>query len=206
MLKIKIQEIIPLTIQGEGFNQGMPCGFIRLFGCPVNCSFCDTGYKDQTKPPMFYTLSIFEILQELTQVSNVVVTGGEPCVNPAFGDLVTSLLFNKKRVFVETSGIKTLPILDDIWLTLSPKEHISQSGKLDKKILEYVNELKLIISNEDDFVYYRDIIQIAKNSNIPVYIQPEWSNRQSLTDLLIKLANNNNVLVSNQVHKLIGVK
>ena len=43
-MKFNIQETFQNTIQGEGYHSGRPCDFIRLYGCPVGCFFCDTGY------------------------------------------------------------------------------------------------------------------------------------------------------------------
>ena len=86
-MSINIQEIIPLTIQGEGYHTGLPCSFIRLFGCPVGCYFCDTGYASGSDLPSFKRLSFNEVVNQLRS-KNVVITGGEPCVDPEFTNMV----------------------------------------------------------------------------------------------------------------------
>lgn len=202
---LKIQEIIPLTIQGEGFHSGMPCSFIRLFGCPVGCYFCDTGYSSGSKHPEYIKLNIEDVLGEL-QSKNVVITGGEPCINPEFTNLVNSLMTQGYKVNVETSGIKYLECLDNVWVTLSPKEHLTDNGKIDSGILKRVNELKIVVSSLDDFSYYQNIIYWCKLKDIPVYLQPEWSKKDEILGLIVELANKHNIKVSSQVHKLIGVR
>jgi len=202
---LKIQEIIPLTIQGEGFHSGMPCSFIRLFGCPVGCYFCDTGYSLGSEPPKYTKLNIEGILEQL-QSKNVVITGGEPCVNPEFTNLVNNLMAQGYKVNVETSGIKYLECLDSVWVTLSPKEHLTDNGKIDSDILRRVNELKIVVSSLDNFNYYQNIIYWCKLKDIPVYLQPEWSKKDEVLQLIIELANKHNLKISSQVHKLIGVR
>jgi 7-carboxy-7-deazaguanine synthase len=204
-MSINIQEIIPLTIQGEGYHVGMPCSFIRLFGCPVGCNFCDTGYAFGSNLPGYTKLSFDEITDQL-QSKNLVITGGEPCINPEFTKLVDFLLSHGYRINVETSGIKSLDLLDNIWVTLSPKEHLTDNGKLDRSILKKINELKLVISSLTDFNYYQNIIYWCRLKDIPVYLQPEWSKKDEVLNLVIELANKHNLKVSSQVHKLIGVR
>lgn len=204
-MSINIQEIIPLTIQGEGYHTGLPCSFIRLFGCPVGCYFCDTGYASGSDLPSFKRLSFNEVVNQLRS-KNVVITGGEPCVNPEFTNMVNELLALGYKISVETSGIKSLDVLDSVWVTLSPKEHLTDRGKLDHDILRNINELKIVISSVADFDYYQNIIYWCRLKDISVYLQPEWSKKEEVLDLVMELANKNNIKVSNQVHKLIGVR
>ncbi|MFM6836849.1 MAG: 7-carboxy-7-deazaguanine synthase QueE [Dolichospermum sp.] len=202
---LKIQEIIPLTIQGEGFHSGMPCSFIRLFGCPVGCHFCDTGYALGEKPPKFTLFLLEEILDHIKS-DNIVITGGEPCINTEFTKLVVELKNKEKNISVETSGIKNLPILSDVWVTLSPKEHISNNGRVDQEVFRNINELKLIVSNPQDIKYYENRIYWCNSKNIPVFFQPEWNVRHDILEVIIELADRYNAKVSNQIHKLIGVQ
>lgn len=204
MRKLKIQEIIPLTIQGEGFNVGTPCSFIRLFGCPVGCYFCDTGYaSNEGQLPDYKEMEIDEIKAEL-QSESVVITGGEPFVNPNFAFLLLEL--GEKTVGIETSGIKYSDALTDEWITLSPKEHLNKKAPVDRQIAQRANELKLIVSEESDFGHYSGLVQQFKKQNKPVYVQPEWSKMSQCLDMLIELANKNDVKLSLQTHKLIGVR
>ena len=205
---IKIQEIIPLTIQGEGYNTGLPVSFIRLFGCPVGCPWCDTGYGD-IKSATYSVMSIDEILPQL-QSNNIVISGGEPLVNPAMPALLIHLLGLGKKLFIETSGIREIALppemVDQIWVTFSPKEHISDTGNINHQIIDQANELKIVIKEESDFEYYQDLIETFKRQKKPIYLQPEHKSLKSSLPLSITLANNNSVNTSNQIHKFLGVR
>jgi organic radical activating enzyme len=203
--KLKIQEIIPLTIQGEGFHAGTPCSFIRLFGCPVGCYFCDTGYAaNEEKRPEYKEMTISEIKAEL-QSENIVITGGEPFTNIDFAYLLLEL--NEKTVSIETSGIRYNPALNKEWVTLSPKEHLNKKASLNQHTIARANELKLIVAEESDFYYYSSLVVLFTSQNKPVYIQPEWSNMNQSLEMLIELANRHKaVKLSLQTHKLIGVR
>ncbi len=106
---MKINEIFK-SIQGETSYAGLPCIFIRIAGCNLRCSYCDTtyAYEDGTE------LSISSILQCVAQLKSklVCVTGGEPLSNKDTPLLVKELLDKNYTVLVETNGsydIRTIP-------------------------------------------------------------------------------------------------
>ena len=134
-----IQEIIPLTIQGEGFHAGRSCSFIRLFGCPVGCWFCDTGYApgDREDLNILSRLSIdYESLRNKLQSRYVVISGGEPLLHQDFEGLLERLLEDNFEVAVETSGAKAFPFekFSQVWVTFSPKLHATEylKGRLSR--------------------------------------------------------------------------
>lgn len=103
------------SIQGEGQWIGKPMAFIRLSGCNLNCSFCDTKHKKNKK------MSYEQILKTLDKwpCSRVCITGGEPCLHTI--EPLLSLLHQKGlKVHLETNGTLPLPINCD-WITWSPK-------------------------------------------------------------------------------------
>lgn len=205
---IKIQEIIPLTIQGEGHNVGLPVSFIRLFGCPVGCPWCDTGYGD-IKSATYSVMSIDEILPQL-QSDNIVISGGEPLVNPCMPALLVHLLGLGKNLFIETSGIREIALppemVEKIWVTFSPKEHITEQGKYHPMIVDQANELKIVVSSPDDYRQYVDLTKRFQQQRKPVFIQPEYSLWKSSLAFLTEIANQEKIKVSQQVHKFIGVR
>ncbi|MEX0741576.1 MAG: radical SAM protein, partial [Phycisphaeraceae bacterium] len=100
---LRINEIF-YSIQGESTRAGLPCIFIRLTGCHLRCSYCDTEYA-------FYEghkRSIDEVLAEVTRLAPdcrlVEVTGGEPLLQPAVHPLMTHLADAGYTVLLETSG------------------------------------------------------------------------------------------------------
>jgi 7-carboxy-7-deazaguanine synthase len=102
---LKINEIYA-SIQGESSHTGLPCIFIRLTGCNLRCSWCDTAYA-------FYAgndLTIEETLQKVDTfgLPLVEITGGEPLLQEDVYPLMEALLKKGYRVMLETSG--ALPI------------------------------------------------------------------------------------------------
>lgn len=109
-----VSEIFP-TLQGEGIHTGAPTIFIRLYGCPLRCSWCDSmyavngGFKDFTGPrPWVYTIE--EVLTRVRMETDrsgadrICLTGGEPLAQAAAPRLVRRLLLDKFHVDIETSG------------------------------------------------------------------------------------------------------
>jgi 7-carboxy-7-deazaguanine synthase len=104
------------SIQGEGTRAGLPCIFIRLTGCNLRCTWCDTAYA-------FYggtKHSLDEILEKVRalggagvgRISLVEITGGEPLLQPETPALAEKLLAENFTVMIETSGerfVGTLP-------------------------------------------------------------------------------------------------
>ena len=110
---MKVVEIFN-SIEGEGIRAGFPCTFIRLFGCNLNCSYCDSRYaceeeKESSDKFISYipsVMSIPEIMErvELFQTKRVTVTGGEPLIHPGIEKLLKALVEGGYEVNVETNG------------------------------------------------------------------------------------------------------
>src|ERR1700743_3054774 len=95
------------TFQGEGVHMGLPAFFIRLYGCPVHCPWCDSAgtWHPNYKPDHIDRFSSSELTREATAAgaNMVVITGGEPAIHD-LKDLTTSLQEAGMRVHLETSG------------------------------------------------------------------------------------------------------
>lgn len=171
---LKVNEIFT-SIQGESTYAGVPCFFIRLTGCPLRCSWCDTEYA-------FYegkNYLIEELVKEAkkSNCKYVEVTGGEPLAQKGTIKLLEALLEENFEVLLETSGAFSI---DDV-----PKKVIKivdikcpGSGMSDKNLwdifekLQPHDEIKCVIANKNDYEW-------AKN---------ELTNRE--------LFNRNNILFS----------
>lgn len=163
------------TWQGEGVHMGKPAFFIRLFGCPVHCPWCDsagTWHKDFV-PKTVRTMTAEELLGE-AQASGahiVVITGGEPAIHD-LTELTTALRDQGIRVHLETSGSFPLKGKFD-WITLSPKR-----WKLPlPENVRYADEFKIIIEEPKDIVYYWKLLNglgLRVNER-PIWLHPEWS-------------------------------
>lgn len=116
---MRVSEIFE-TIQGEGPLTGTPSIFIRLQGCTVGCSWCDTKYTWDAKGGEEASIHrIFERIMKFVGITHVVVTGGEPLEAPDFVELV-GLLSKHKEVQIESAAVKPRPVVDAVFV-LSPK-------------------------------------------------------------------------------------
>ncbi len=111
---MRVNEIF-YSLQGEGRFTGTPAVFLRLSGCNLKCSFCDTSHEDGVE------MEPAEIIVEILQYSSrhIVITGGEPSLQ-LDRDFVDRLHQHGYFVQVETNGVKRLPDNVD-WITCSPK-------------------------------------------------------------------------------------
>ena len=98
---MKINEIFK-SIQGETSYAGLPCIFIRIAGCNLRCSYCDTMYAYDDGAEMTVNL-ILEITDNF-KCKLVCVTGGEPLLNKETPLLISKLLERNYIVLVETNG------------------------------------------------------------------------------------------------------
>lgn len=199
---MKVQETFQKTIQGEGFWSGTPCDFIRLYGCPVGCPWCDTGYADGGEGLTFFNVEPREIALQ-TVSDRVVITGGEPFVNPGLISLIQALKHCGRKIHIETSGIRYQDV-PDVWITLSPKEHTS-SSKVDDRFWGRADEVKIVVQSVADFELYLDRIDRSK----PVFVQPCDTGlplEQSIKPVLEIVEKYQWVRLGLQLHKIIGVQ
>ena len=100
-MSIRITEIFH-SIQGETRTVGYPTVFVRLTGCPMRCSYCDTAYAFHGGSKM----ELDEIVAEVEKypVKHVTVTGGEPLAQPQSHELMRLLCDRGFNVSLETGG------------------------------------------------------------------------------------------------------
>lgn len=110
MTRLRITEIFH-SLQGEGAEAGLPTVFVRLTGCPLRCSYCDTAYAFKGGRGM----SIEEICEkvEAYRTPYVTITGGEPLAQRGALALITRLCDQGRKVSVETSGAVDLSGVDE---------------------------------------------------------------------------------------------
>jgi 7-carboxy-7-deazaguanine synthase len=204
---INIHETFQQTIQGEGFYTGTPCDFIRTYGCPVGCYFCDTGYEPDgdyyNKKIKRHKKSIEELLNELKS-NLIVISGGEPFINKNLPELCNAILKTGRKVSIETSGSYWQEVPKEVFITLSPKEHISPKYPVLDIFWNRSNEFKLVISNGTELEHYIDNLKNFKGFK---YLQPEYNEHsKSLQNVLNLLKDNQEFKLSLQTHKIINVK
>ena len=206
MKSLIINEIF-YSIQGETSRSGLPTYFIRLTGCPLRCTYCDTGYAFNAGSKM----SFEEILSKLNRNTTkyITITGGEPLSQKNVQSLMKELCDLKYSVSLETSNAITIEDVDprvSIILDIktpgsleSNKNLISNYSKLKKS-----DELKFVICNQKDFEWAVDYIKKNNLSSIcPIVFSPSYKQMplSELADLILK--NSLDVRLQTQLHKTI---
>ena len=158
---LKVNEIF-YSIQGESTFSGLPCVFIRLTGCNLRCSYCDTTYAYEEGE----NLSVSLIMEKVEQFNcNLVeITGGEPLLQSACAELAKSLVMKGKTVLVETNGsIDISPLSSPIIRIVDIKcpgsgEHKKNFWK-NLEHLRYNDNIKFVITDKNDFSWAVQIVQ-----------------------------------------------
>ncbi|RRN02360.1 7-carboxy-7-deazaguanine synthase QueE [Bibersteinia trehalosi] len=129
------------TLQGEGFNTGMPSIFIRFGKCNLACPWCDTNYNQ------FEMKSLDEIMQIVRNFTakNIIITGGEPTIQPDLEILLNQLKAEGYFIAIETNGLKPVPLQID-YIATSPKR-LYQKNYL-KHHIPYANEVRIVVDGD----------------------------------------------------------
>lgn len=181
---MKISEIF-YSIQGEGFLAGVPSVFVRLAGCPLRCKWCDTKYAWDSEAGNDY--SIEKILQTVQQGKSkfVVITGGEPMINPDLPELLQKLKSLGKHITIETAGVAFMPDLACDLMSISPK--LSNAGSrpeetiLRKLIDNYKYQLKFVVDSQNDLAEIQQTIEkIGNVDSNKVMLMPQAATRDEL--------------------------
>ena len=165
---LKIYETFS-SIQGESTHAGRPCFFIRLAGCNLRCSYCDTSKAWTADSGRDITIA--ELVDKVKEsgLKLVEITGGEPMLQTATPELCQTLLENGFEVLMETNGsqpLYTLPeevkrIID--WKTPS-------SGETEKMLAENFrnlrsgDEVKFVIADDRDF---SNALEVMERFSLP---------------------------------------
>ena len=158
---MKICEIFK-SIQGESSYAGLPCLFIRITGCNLRCSYCDTTYayfkgKD---------LSEDEIMDEVQHagIRLVEITGGEPLLQKEVYNLIKRLLDEGYKVLLETNGSLNLKDVDRRAIIIldikTPGSGMSKKMDLSNiDIIKNTDEIKFVITSRMDYEWSKEMIQ-----------------------------------------------
>ncbi|MBB6055493.1 7-carboxy-7-deazaguanine synthase [Tolumonas osonensis] len=225
MIYYPINEIFQ-SIQGEGVFTGTPAIFIRMQGCDVGCSWCDTkntwcldyekklpdsSYLHQKSDnsdswTMMSSMEIFKYFSEKNySPQHVIITGGEPCLYSLL-ELTDILIGKGYYVQLETSGTREIKVHENVWVTVSPKIGMRGGLVVLPESINRANEIKYPIGKEK---HIEDLDCMLKKSNIgndvQICLQPINQNKNS-TKLAIKTCIDRGWRLSVQLHKYIGLK
>jgi 7-carboxy-7-deazaguanine synthase len=174
---LKVNEIF-YSIQGESTYAGWPCAFIRLTGCNLRCSYCDTVYaydegEEKTIP------AILEAVQRF-RCTLVEVTGGEPLLQKETPLLINTLAAQGYRVLMETNGSIDISKVTnecvkivDVKCPTSGMSHANNLNNLD--CLSAHDEVKFVIGSRQDFDFAREVIDRGCKNRLeknPIHFAP----------------------------------
>jgi len=196
------------SIQGESTHAGRRCFFIRLAGCNLRCSYCDTGYAWEGGKP--YTVAELAALAADSGTGLVEVTGGEPLIHPETPALLQALLDSGLEVLLETNGaVSIAAVPEQVRKILDCK--LPDSGMAERNIFDNYallsphDEVKFVVSSRKDFEYALKVIERyglpSKTANL--IFSPVWGkvSFEELADWVISCRLP--VRMQLQLHKLI---
>jgi len=208
-MTLEISEIF-YSLQGESTRMGRPAVFVRLAGCNLRCTYCDTthAFGKGTK------MEITDILDQVAAfgVSDICVTGGEPLIQKEVQDLLEQLVTKKYDVQLETNGSiplhnmpKSVRIIYDIKCPSSNETESQLWENLDH--LQSNDEIKFVLATQEDYQWAADVVRakgLAKKHEILFSPVPDALNFKSLAEWILK--DQLNVRMHIQQHKLIWPK
>lgn len=203
---LKVCEIFR-SIQGESTFAGEICAFVRLSGCDLQCSWCDTGYaRDEGEE-----WSISEIVDSVRGLNAqlVEVTGGEPLMQEETPQLCRELLDSGYTVLVETNGAHDISCLPSECVRIvdvkCPGSGMSNSFDRQNLLhLKSTDQVKFVIATEQDFRWAVEFVKVHDLcSRCPVIFSPVMStlSPQTLAELI--LTENLPIRLGIQLHKII---
>jgi 7-carboxy-7-deazaguanine synthase len=207
---LKVNEIF-YSIQGESSYAGLPCVFVRLAGCNLRCSYCDTRYAyDEGR-----NYEIPEILLSVKRFGCrlIEVTGGEPLIQEETPELINRLLAGGYSVLLETNGSRDISLVDpacarivDIKCPSSGMERQNDSRNMER--LSAKDELKFVIGCLEDYEFAKNFLsnQLSIESatrEVKVGLSPVFGTLHPRTLAEWILEDRLPVRLSLQLHKLI---
>jgi 7-carboxy-7-deazaguanine synthase len=204
---LKINEIFK-SIQGESTYAGLPCTFVRLAGCNLRCTYCDTNYA-------YYNgkeISDEEIVSKIDEygVKCVEFTGGEPLLQEETPQMIKNLLDKGYNVLIETNGSICIGCLDKrlniIMDYKTPKSGMSERMRPKNfDFLKKTDQIKFVLMDESDYDWSKKVITenklIARFDNI--LMSPAYSVLSPKSLVTWVLRDNLQVRVQLQIHKYI---
>lgn len=201
------------SIDGEGVRTGLPVVFIRLYGCNLNCSYCDTPYSHTTEADKVVEMSYGQIVDKVLEygIKNVTITGGEPLIHEGIENLLDILLECGCIINVETNGTQPVPERfkeeRNVFFTMDYKGYSSgMRGEMSLSNLQTLRPhdvLKFVVGTKGDLDDMRSVIRHLPSTPI-IYVSPVFGQIEpsAIVDYILvhKL---HNVRVQVQLHKII---
>jgi len=160
---LRITEIF-YSLQGEARDSGYPTVFVRLTGCPLRCTYCDTTYSFEGGTRIALDDILATVKSYGDQIRHVCVTGGEPLAQPNCIPLLKILCDAGYVVSLETSGALDVALVDhrvsrivDLKTPASGEMHRNLLSNL--PILTKHDQIKFVIADRQDYEWSRDMLK-----------------------------------------------
>lgn len=187
---MKISEVFA-TIQGEGLLAGVPSLFIRTSGCNLRCRWCDTPYTSWSPEGADWPLDrLLDWTAAYPSYRHVVLTGGEPMIQPELPALTRELRARGLHITIETAGAIDAPVACDL-MSISPKLANStpwhrdpqwagrhERDRINAAVLarltgDYEYQLKFVVESEPDLGEIQTLARTLKAPPERVLLMPE---------------------------------
>lgn len=208
------QEVF-LSVQGESSDSGLPTVFIRLFGCPIGCVYCDQPQLPCQRKRVSID-NLIRLVNKYKGVKNVCITGGEPLIQSEVIPLTWELLHRDYKVSIETSGCipieqsgyrRSFKYVMDI---KCPSSMVSEKNVYDNLLrLQTNDEVKFVIADRIDYDFMKKVLR-RYPTPASILVSPMFDENQKavigseLVDWILE--DKLNVRVQLQIHKLLDVK
>lgn len=207
-MALKVNQIF-YSIQGESSYAGRPCVFIRLTGCNLRCSYCDTPYAYEEGEDLEIEAIVDRVRSYRCPL--VEVTGGEPLVQAETPVLISRLLDEGYEVLLETNGSQDIGRIDHRCVRIVDIKCPS-SGQAEHNDLENLarltekDELKFVIGGREDYDYVRRTLELVKGKGLGahrVHFSPVFGKLAPATLAAWILKDHLEVRLHLQLHKII---
>jgi 7-carboxy-7-deazaguanine synthase len=204
--RLRITEVYA-SVQGESTHAGVPCVFVRLTGCNLRCTWCDSAYT--------FTGGTHRTIDDVAAqahafgIESVEVTGGEPMAQGNCIPLLQRLLDLGHKVLLETSGSRSVEFVPDgVHIIMDLKA--PDSGEVNANLwsnlahLDEQDELKLVLASRRDYEWARDVIAKHRLAAIcPVLLSPVWGSLDPADLVKWMLEDGLPARINLQLHKFI---
>ena len=212
---MKVSEIFK-SIEGEGLRTGLPAAFIRLHGCNLRCSYCDSMYAvEGSDYKQMSVAQILDAIKEFSGITHVTLPGGEPLIHQDVEDLLSLLSSNGYQVNIETNG--TVPRkwhFPGLFYTMDWKcKSSGMSAKMKMENLETLGAndvLKFVVGTTEDLEETESVVKslAEKKRDMPhLFISPVFGNlsNEEIVNWLLGCSTmvKNNARFQVQLHKII---
>jgi 7-carboxy-7-deazaguanine synthase len=196
------------SIQGESSYAGYPCFFIRLAGCNLRCSWCDSSYS-YAEPAV--PMTVKQLLESAAAFPNALIeiTGGEPLLQENVYPLIDGLLAGGRRVLLETNGSMSLARLDPRVVKIMDVKcpDSSMHGRMELGNFAYltpIDEVKFVIASAADYHWAKEMLTSLRQTTEARVLFSPVAGRVAVPDLAAWILEDQlDVRLQLQLHRLL---